>query len=67
VESNAYSTLRTQHFALELGFAFGLAQAGNAFALLPLAPLFEQFQAFKALEHIPFAAQGGSRAQTPML
>jgi hypothetical protein len=32
-----------------------------------LAAFLEQFRALKTLEHIPFAAQSGSRAQTPML
>ena len=50
-----------------LNFAFGLAQARNAVPWFPLAALFQQFQALKAFEHISFAAQGGSRAQTPML
>jgi hypothetical protein len=50
-----------------LGFAFGLAQTRDAFARFPLTSLLQQFQALKALEHIPFAAQSGSRAQTPML
>ena len=49
------------------GFPFGLAQAGDPLALFPLAAFLEQFQALEALQDIPFAAQRGSRAQTPML
>ena len=35
--------------------------------VFPLAAFLEHFHALKALEHIPFAAQGGRRAQTAML
>ena len=49
------------------GVRFGFAQAGDALAILPLTPLFEHFQALKALEHISFAAQSGGGAQTAML
>ena len=48
-------------------FPFGLAQAGDPVAGFPLAPFLEQFNPLEALEHIPLAAQGGSRAQTAML
>jgi len=51
--------------ALSLGLCF--AQPRNTVAILPLAAFLEQFRPLKALEHIPFAAQCGSRAQTPML
>jgi hypothetical protein len=54
-----------------LGFGlhvrFGLAQARDSLALFPLTPFLEDFQTLIALEDIPFAAQSGSRAQTPML
>jgi hypothetical protein len=59
--------LLNSSFCLELRFRFGFAQAGDAVAVLPLAAFLEQFRALKTLEHIPFAAQLGSRAQTPML
>jgi hypothetical protein len=61
------SSLITRHSSLFLRFRLGFAQAGDAVALFPLAAFFEQFRALKTLEHIPFAAQSGSRAQTPML
>jgi hypothetical protein len=46
---------------------FGLAQAGDAVALFPLASLLEHLDALEALEDISFAAQSGSGAQTTML
>ena len=46
---------------------FGLPQAGNPVARLPLAPLLEQFKTLEALEDIPFPTQSGGRAQTTML
>ena len=57
----------TPHLTLLLSVRFGLTQAGDAVAVFPLAAFFEQFRALKTLEHIPFAAQSGSRAQTTML
>ena len=59
-----HPSLTTHHF---LGVRLGLAETGDAVALFPLAAFLEQFRALKTLEHIPFAAQRGSRAQTPML
>ena len=50
-----------------LRFFLGLAKAGDALALFPLAALFEQFETLKALEHITLAAQRRRRPQTPML
>jgi hypothetical protein len=52
---------------IKSGFRLGLTETGNPVAVLPLAAFLEQFRALKTLEHIPFAAQRGSRAQTPML
>jgi hypothetical protein len=52
---------------MQLRFRLGLAQAGDPLAFFPLAAFPEQLQALKALEHIPFAAQGGGRPQTAML
>jgi hypothetical protein len=49
------------------GFALGLPQPRDAVARFPLAAFFEQLDAFKAFEHIPFATHRGRRAQTPML
>jgi hypothetical protein len=63
---SAFCILHSAFFVL-LGFAFGFAQACDAVAFLPLAPLLQKFNALKALEHIPFAAQCGSRSQTTML
>jgi hypothetical protein len=50
-----------------LGFAFGLAQAGDAIAFFPLAAFLKQLDALEALEHIAFAAQRGRGAETPVL
>jgi len=50
-----------------LGFAFGFAKAGDAVAFFPLTAFFENFEALKALEHVPFAAQSGGCAQAAML
>jgi hypothetical protein len=49
------------------GVRLGLTETRNAVAVFPLAAFLEQFRALKTLEHISFAAQRGSRAQTPML
>jgi hypothetical protein len=54
-------------FCLGSGFRLGFAQAGNAVALFPLTAFLEQFRAFETLENVPFTAQFGRRAQTPML
>jgi len=61
-----------RHFAIGssrfgLRIPLGLAKAGDPVALFPLAAFLEQFNPLKALEHIPFATQRGSRAQTSML
>jgi hypothetical protein len=58
------SSFVIHHF---LRFGLGFAQAGDAVAVFPLTAFLEQFRAFKTLEHIPFAAQHGGRAQTSML
>ena len=50
-----------------LSVRFRLAQPGDPFALFPLAASLQYFEALKTFEHIPFAAQSGSRAQTTML
>jgi hypothetical protein len=50
-----------------LRFAFGLAEASDAVAFFPLAAFFEDFEALKALQDIPFSAQSGSCAQAAML
>ena len=50
-----------------LRFAFGFAEAGDAVAGFPLAAFFEEFEALKAFEHIPFTAQSGGCAQAAML
>ena len=49
------------------GVRLGLTETRNPVAVLPLAAFLEQFRALKTLEHISFAAQRGSRAQTSML
>jgi hypothetical protein len=53
--------------SVRLGFAFGFAQAGDAVAVFPLTAFLKQLNAFEALEHIAFAAQGGCGAETPVL
>jgi len=58
---------RVPRSELKLRFRLGLPQTRNAVPILPLTAFLEQFRALKTLEHIPFAAQCGSRAQTPML
>jgi hypothetical protein len=50
-----------------LRFRLGLAETSDPVAIFPLAAFLEQFRALKTLEHISFAAQRGSRAQTSML
>ena len=50
-----------------LSVRFRLAQTGDAFAFFPLAAFLQQLQPLKTLQNIPFAAQSGRRAQTPML
>ena len=50
-----------------LGFAFGLAQAGDAVAWFPLPAFFEQFNALDALQDVTFAAQSGSGPKTTVL
>ena len=51
----------------ELRFRLRLAQAGDFFTRFALAALFQERRAFKTLENITFAAQGGGRAETAML
>ena len=50
-----------------LGFAFGLAEAGDAVARFPLAAFLEEFEALKAFEHVSFTAQSSGCAQAAML
>jgi len=45
-----------------LCFGFGLPQARDPVAWLPLAALLQNFKALEAFEHIPFAAQSGGCA-----
>jgi hypothetical protein len=61
------SALRTPKSAIKSGFRLGLAQAGNLFTGFALAAFFEERGAFKTLEDIALAAQGGRRAETAML
>jgi hypothetical protein len=53
--------------AFALRFRLGLAEAGDLVAGLALAALFKEGRAFKTLEDIALAAQGGRRAETAML
>jgi hypothetical protein len=46
---------------------FRFAEAGDLVAGLALTALFEERRAFKTLEDIALAAQGGGRAETAML
>src|SRR5664280_1198899 len=66
---NGLSGLAPGSSPLELRSRIGLgfAQTGNTVAVLPLPPFLEQFRALKSLEHIPFAAQFGGGAKTPVL
>jgi hypothetical protein len=54
-------------FRRQSNVRFGFAQTGDTVALFPLTSPLKHFEAFKTFEHIPFAAQGGRRAQTSML
>jgi hypothetical protein len=49
------------------GVRLGFAETRDAVALFPLAAFLEDFRAFKTLEDIALAAQGGRRAETAML
>jgi len=49
------------------GFRLGLAETGDLVAGLALAALFEERRAFKTLEDIALATQGGRRAEAAML
>ena len=42
-----------------LFFRFGLTEAGDAIAFLPLAALAEQFDAFETLEYITLHLEAG--------
>jgi len=53
--------------AIQSGVGFRLAETRDAVAVFPLAPLFEDFRAFKTLEDITLTTQGGRRAETTML
>jgi len=54
-------------YSLFLDFRFGLAEAGDAIAILPLTAFFEKRGALETFEDIALAAQSGRRAQTAML
>jgi hypothetical protein len=58
---------RSEFFRTGLLRGFSLAEISDAVALFPLAALFEDGDALKALEHVAFAAQGGRGAETGML
>jgi hypothetical protein len=58
---------RISQIVNESRFRLCLAQARDAVAGLALAALFEERRAFKTLEDIALAAQGGRRAETAML
>jgi hypothetical protein len=51
----------------ESRLGLGFAEASDAVAVLPLTAFFQEFRAFKTLEDIALATQGGSRAQAAML
>jgi hypothetical protein len=63
----ALSAFPAPRSELKSGFRLGLPETGDPIAVFPLTAFLEQFRALKTLEHISFAAQRGSRAQTPML
>jgi hypothetical protein len=63
---NRFYDLTIQRFN-ESRFGFRFAEAGDAVAVFALAAFFEEFRAFKTLEDIAFAAQGGRCAQAAML
>jgi hypothetical protein len=46
---------------------FGLSQAGDAIAGLPMATLFENGDAFESLENVTFCAGSAGGAQAAML
>ena len=52
---------------LELGLAFGLAEADYAVAIFPLTTFFEQFNALETLQNIAFRAQSAGATETRML
>jgi hypothetical protein len=52
-----YSALRIPHSAFQSGFRLGLAQTSHAITRLPLAALFEEFDALEALQDISFCAK----------
>jgi hypothetical protein len=49
------------------GVGFGFAEAGDAVAFLPLAALFEDFDAFEPFHDIALGSQVAGSAQTSML
>jgi hypothetical protein len=61
--------IRHSHFGIRhlSGVGFGLAEAGDAVAVFPLAAFLEDFDALKPLEDAAFAAQGGRGAEATML
>jgi len=65
--TNEKSPFALRHSPFGLNVRLGLAQAGDAVAVLPLAAFLEEFGALEALENIALAAKFGHRAQTGML
>lgn len=50
-----------------LGVRFGFAEAGDAVAILPLTPFFQDGDSFKAFENVAFAASVAGCSETAML
>jgi hypothetical protein len=49
------------------GVGLGLAEAGDAVAVFPLTPFFEDFDALKAFHDIALSTKGGSGAEATVL
>jgi len=49
------------------GVGFRFAEPGDPFAILPLAAFFQDGDAFKAFENVPFAASVAGCSKTAML
>jgi hypothetical protein len=49
------------------GLGLGFAKTRDAIAILALTAFLEEFSAFKTLENVAFATQGGGRAEAAML
>jgi hypothetical protein len=62
-----HSALRIPNSAIKSRVGFGFAEARDAVAGFALTALFQERRAFKTLEDIALAAQGGRRAETAML